>query len=239
MRSAAELCEKGEEMKISVYGDSVLECVRLGEDGKYVRSHELVSCFEAEHNVVIENRSKFGATIERGFSRLQHDLERGGLGSYTVLEYGGNDCAYRWAEVAAAPEAEHVCMTPPDRFREIYREMIDLVYKNGSWPIVSTLPPISSHRYLDFVSRGGLDKAAILRWLGDLDAISRWQESYSRIAEELAKDRGCLILDLRSAFPASGDELDACLCSDGIHPDLAGQQLIYKRASESIKKLLG
>ena len=92
MRSAAELCEKGEEMKISVYGDSVLECVRLGEDGKYVRSHELVSCFEAEHNVVIENRSKFGATIERGFSRLQHDLERGGLGSYTVLEYGGNDC---------------------------------------------------------------------------------------------------------------------------------------------------
>ena len=206
-------------MKISVYGDSVLECVRLGEDGKYVRSHELVSCFEAEHNVVIENRSKFGATIERGFSRLQHDLERGGLGSYTVLEYGGNDCAYRWAEVAAAPEAEHVCMTPPDRFREIYREMIDLVYKNGSWPIVSTLPPISSHRYLDFVSR--------------------WQESYSRIAEELAKDRGCLILDLRSAFPASGDELDACLCSDGIHPDLAGQQLIYKRASESIKKLLG
>ena len=149
-------------MKISVYGDSVLECVRLGEDGKYVRSHELVSCFEAEHNVVIENRSKFGATIERGFSRLQHDLER-----------------------------------------------------------------------------GGLDKAAILRWLGDLEAISRWQESYSRIAEELAKDRGCLILDLRSAFPASGDELDACLCSDGIHPDLAGQQLIYKRASESIKKLLG
>ena len=116
--------------------------------------------------------------------------------------------------------------------------MIDLVYKNGSWPIVCTLPPISSRLYLNHVTRGGIDKAAILRWLGDIEAISRWQEGYSRMAAELAKDRGCLLLDLRAPFPPYGEELEACLCADGIHPNLAGQQLIYKQASKEWPEIM-
>ena len=137
-------------MKISIFGDSILEGVRL-ENGKYTRGHALMSCFEAEHGVTLDNKSKFGSTIDKGLVRLRRAAEGGSLGSYTVLEFGGNDSAYRWDEVAARPEDEHVCATPPEKFREIYREMIDLVYKNGSWPIVCTLPPISSRLYLDHV----------------------------------------------------------------------------------------
>lgn len=224
-------------MKISIFGDSILEGVRL-ENGKYTRGHALMSCFEAEHGVTLDNKSKFGSTIDKGLVRLRRAAEGGSLGSYTVLEFGGNDSAYRWDEVAARPEDEHVCATPPEKFREIYREMIDLVYKNGSWPIVCTLPPISSRLYLDHVTRGGIDKAAILRWLGDIEAISRWQEGYSRMAAELAKDRGCLLLDLRAPFPPYGEELEACLCADGIHPNLAGQQLIYKQASKEWTEIM-
>lgn len=108
-------------MKISIFGDSILEGVRL-ENGKYTRGHALMSCFEAEHGVTLDNKSKFGSTIDKGLARLRRAAEGGSLGSYTVLEFGGNDSAYRWDEVAARPEDEHVCATPPEKFREIYRE---------------------------------------------------------------------------------------------------------------------
>ena len=217
-------------MKITIFGDSILEGVRF-VDGKYTRAHRFMSLFEAEHGVEIENKSKFGSTIDKGMTRMQKHLERGTLGSYTVIEFGGNDSAYRWDEVAADPEGEHFCATPPERFAAIYKDMIDLVYKNGSWPILCTLPPVSSRLYLDYVTRNGIDKAAILRWMdNDVETISRWQEGFSRTVEALAKDRNCLLLDMRAPFPPQGEELEAYLCSDGMHPNLAGQQLIYKQA---------
>lgn len=225
-------------MKITVLGDSILEGVRY-ENGHYTRSHELVRLFQAEHDVEFVNLSRFGATVDKGLAKLKKHLETETLGSYTIIEFGGNDSAYRWNEVAAHPDAHHDCTTPPDEFRRIYKELIDLVYKNGSWPIVCSLPPISSRRYFDYVTRDGLDRAAILRWMqGDVELVSRHQESYSRMAEELGEDRGCIRLDLRSAFPPGGEELEAYLCVDGIHPNIAGQQLIYRRASREWSKLV-
>lgn len=225
-------------MKITVLGDSILEGVRF-ENGKYSRLHELMHLFEAEHDVEFVNLSRFGATVDKGLARLRKFLEREVLGSYTILEFGGNDCAYNWGEVAENPDGDHCNTTPPDRFRQIYKELIDLVYKNGSWPIVCSLPPISSCLYLDHVTRDGLNRDAILRWMhGDVETLSRIQADYSRIAGELAEDRGCIKLDLRSAFPPDGDELETFLCVDGIHPNLAGQQLIYRRASREWSKLV-
>ena len=225
-------------MKIAIFGDSVLEGVRY-ENGKYSRSHELLQLFQAEHGVELVNMSRFGATVDKGLAKLKNYLEQNTLGSYTILEYGGNDSAFRWDEVAANPDAYHACATPPDKFTEIYKAMIDLVYKNGSWPILCTLPPISAPRYIDYVTRNGIDKSALLRWMhGDIETVSRWQGEYSRMVEKLAEDRGCMVLDLRAAFPPSGDELDAFLCSDGIHPNLAGQQLIYRRATAAWNTLI-
>lgn len=225
-------------MKITVLGDSILEGVRY-ENGHYTRAHELVQLFQAEHDVEFANLSRFGATVDKGLLRLKKHLETNTLGSYTIIEFGGNDSAFRWDEVAAAPDAHHDSATPPELFRQLYKELIDLVYKNGSWPIVCSLPPISSRLYFDHVTRDGLDRAAIMRWMhGDVEFLSRQQESYSRMAEALGEDRGCIGLDLRSAFPPSGDELEAYLCVDGIHPNLAGQQLIYRRAAREWPKLI-
>lgn len=225
-------------MKITVLGDSILEGVRY-ENGHYTRAHELVQLFQAEHDVEFANLSRFGATVDKGLLRLKKHLETNTLGSYTIIEFGGNDSAFRWDEVAAAPDAHHDSATPPELFRQLYKELIDLVYKNGSWPIVCSLPPISSRLYFDHVTRDGLDRAAIMRWMhGDVEFLSRQQVSYSRMAEALGEDRGCIGLDLRSAFPPNGDELEAYLCVDGIHPNLAGQQLIYRRAAREWPKLI-
>ena len=92
-----------------------------------------------------------------------------------LLEFGGNDCDFDWAAIAADPEGSYVSKTPPETFESCYRRAIRLVEESGREPIVLTLPPIHSERYLDFICRDGLKKENILRWLGDVDAIYRWQ----------------------------------------------------------------
>ena len=145
------------------------------------------------------------------------------------MEFGGNDCAYDWAEVAAAPDGKHLSVVPPEIFEKQYEQMLLAVEAAGSKPVAATLPPISSRRYLAHICRDGLDSQAILHWLGDLEAISRWQESYSAIVARVAEKLGCCVLDLRSAFPASGPELEQYLCQDGIHPNRLGQQLMLEK----------
>ena len=108
--------------------------------------------------------------------------------------------------------------------------MIHAVEEAGSVPVAATLPPISSRRYLAHVCRDGLDSKAILHWLGDLEAIHRWQAGYSAMVRRVAQSLGCRILDLRSVFPAGGEEQEKYLCADGIHPNRVGQRLMYEKA---------
>ncbi|MGI5976821.1 MAG: SGNH/GDSL hydrolase family protein [Candidatus Limivicinus sp.] len=221
-------------MKINVFGDSILEGVTL-ENGKYMRKKELMEQLEKKQGIEIINSSKFGSTIDKGFNKLRRKIEREGLGDYTVLEFGGNDCSYRWDEVAARPEEEHLCLTPPEKFREFCLEMTDMVRRAGSVPVWASLPPINSKAYLKHICRDGLDESAILRWLGDVEHIARWQRKYSEDVVSMAEEKGCLLLDLRSAFPKAAECLKRYLCADGIHPNTAGQQLIYEQALRTLQ----
>lgn len=49
------------------------------------------------------NRSKMGATISKGESLVQHDLNRGLEADYALVAYGGNDSDYDWAAIDADP----------------------------------------------------------------------------------------------------------------------------------------
>ena len=214
-------------MRISIFGDSILEGVRL-ENGKYTRDSELFRRFEAENHVQLLNRSRFGSTISRGAKALDRSVEKHELGDYTILEFGGNDCDHDWAQVAAAPDERHLCATPEDQFACQYGRMIDEIRANGSIPVATALPPISAQRYFSWICRRGLDGKAILRWLGDIQNIARRQALFSQISEQVAREKGCPILDLRSVFPKNDLQRDACLCEDGIHPNQAGQKLMFE-----------
>ena len=216
-------------MLLSIFGDSIMAGV-VQEDGRYSRCRDQFRRLETETDVRLDNHSSFGSTVVKGFERLNKFLRQGALGDYTLVEFGGNDCAYDWAEVAAAPDERHLSVVPPEIFEKQYEQMLLAVKSAGSKPVAATLPPISSSRYLAHVCRDGLDSAAILHWLGDLEAISRWQASYSAIVARTAEKLGCRVLDLRAAFPASGPELEQYLCQDGIHPNRKGQQLMYEKA---------
>lgn len=212
-------------MTLTIYGDSILKGVRF-ENGAYVLEKGWERALSERFGLAVENRSRFGSTIEKALPRLRRESGAPGGDAPVLLEFGGNDCDYDWAAIDADPGGVHRCKTPPERFAADYREAIALLRASGRRPIALTLPPIHSERYLRFLCRHGLSRERILSWLGDVEAISRWQQTYSELVRQLAREEQAELIDLRAAFPRDAGALEPCLCDDGIHPSREGQRLI-------------
>ncbi|MCF0137625.1 MAG: SGNH/GDSL hydrolase family protein [Oscillospiraceae bacterium] len=194
------------------------------EAGKYSLCREKLCVPEAE----IINRSKMGATVEQGMKLIDRHLESC-RDSVVILEYGGNDCNFNWAEVSEAPEAEHSCAVMPERFEKLYTEAAEKLLAAGAEVVISTLPPISAPKFMSFLSRG-LSSERIMSWLGDVERLSLWQQHYSEIAEGIAHRIGCPLLPARRAV--SSLEWDGMVCNDGLHPNAEGYALLYSGVSE-------
>jgi len=111
--------------------------------------------------------------------------------------------------------------------------MINEASGAGIEPYLVTLPPIDAERYFDFISRDGLSKDNILKWLGDKDHIYRYHERYSAHLAKIAREMGTKILDVRAAFLDIWNSR-RLFCSDGIHPTEEGQKLIADTILASI-----
>ena len=221
-------------MNITVYGDSILKGVLL-EDGKYKMNRSWEQRLAAEHGLTIRNKAHFGSTIGKALGLIEKDSENvWPAGDVAVLEFGGNDCDFDWAAIAADPEGSYDAKTPPEAFAAAYRRAVELVKKSGREPVMFTLPPIHSVRYLDFICRDGLKKENILRWLGDVEAIARWQGMYSDLVAGLAREAGVRSIDLRTVFLRDRHSPEELLCMDGIHPSRLGQGLIFETLSAAL-----
>lgn len=220
-------------MKITVYGDSILKGVVL-EDGKYRMERGWEKRLAQEYGLEICNKAHFGNTLGRAMPQIEKDCAERAEGELAVLEFGGNDCDFDWAAIADDPDGSYVCKTPLTDFETLYRRAIRNVVNSGRTPIVLTLPPIHAQRYLDFICRNGLSKGNILRWLGDVEAIYRWQRDYSDTVSRIAADMGVRMIDLRRFFLRDGRSPEELLCDDGIHPSRIGQGLIFDAFSAAL-----
>jgi len=186
------------------------------------------------NGVNIKNYSAFGCTVSKGLAIIKrhgHELTR----YHSIfLEMGGNDCDFAWNEIADNPEKAHAPKTPLGEFKRLYGQAIEEIRSNGGRPIILTLPPLEPTRFFNWVSRG-INKENILKWLGDVDMIYRWQEMYNVEVMLLASKLAVPIIDIRSAFLRCNHYRDL-LCSDGIHPNNNGYSLIYKTISEQYTK---
>ena len=220
-------------MKITVYGDSILKGVVL-EDGKYRMERGWEKRLAQEYGLEIRNKAHFGNTLGRAMPQIEKDCAERCDGELAVLEFGGNDCDFDWAAIADDPDGRYVCKTPLTDFEALYRRAIRDVENSGRTAIVLTLPPIHAQRYLDFICRNGLSKGNILRWLGDVEAIYRWQRDYSDTVSRIAADMGVRMIDLRRFFLRDGRSPEELLCDDGIHPSRIGQGLIFDAFSAAL-----
>ncbi len=155
-----------------------------------------------------------------------------------LLEFGGNDCDFNWAEVSEHPEREHQPNTPLDVFEQSYIAMISDLRRQHIHPLMMTIPPIDATRYLDWICHYGPDKTRILQFLGgDVQAIARFQELYSLSLFNIAAQTHTQIVDIRSSFLMRKD-FPSLLCKDGIHPTEKGHQLITSVFADFASRML-
>ncbi|KNZ41628.1 hypothetical protein AKG39_11115 [Acetobacterium bakii] len=213
--------------QIAVYGDSILKGVMLDKESqKYFFSKESVAkILEKLIPFQIHNHSKFGCTIEKGHKYLTNGLKKGLDCEIVLLEYGGNDCDYDWEAVSASPEENHLPHTPLDLFKRTFREIIAELNEHGIRPLLMSLPPIDAEKYLSWITRNGLSKENITKFLGDVQMIYRFQELYSNTIALIAAETGSLFIDVRSRF-LDKRNFKELICEDGIHPNAEGHKLI-------------
>lgn len=211
---------------ICIFGDSVAKGVIFDSaKSKYrLLKESFANIIQRKQNISISNYAKFGCTISMGSSILaKHESQLSSF-DFTVLEFGGNDCDYNWAEISNQPLEPHLAKTPIKQFKEEYITLIERVKANGGIPVLLTLPPIDSNRYFQWISKG-LNGKNILTYLGSIDAIHTWQSLYNTAVTEIAEACKVSIIDIRTAFMEKQDYRDY-LCEDGIHPNSKGHLLI-------------
>ena len=137
-----------QKLRIAVYGDSLMKGTLPDEQLRY---HFHTDLFEAPLvgvDAEVTNKSVFGATSRKGVTLVQRDLARGHRYDWALIEYGGNDCNYDWADVAAHPEQHHDPVVLADEFRANLTSIVQMLREAGVRPIFTTLPPIDEVKYL-------------------------------------------------------------------------------------------
>lgn len=214
--------------KIGVWGDSILKGVIFdAESGRYrlIRNgavHDFAQLFHLD----VKNHSHFGCTAPKGMASLDRTLSEGFDADMVLLEFGGNDCDYDWADVSSTPLQAHQPNTVYEDFTAAMTQMIRALLDKGIRPVLMNLPPIDSVRFFDWITKPeNVDPDRVLTFLGEKENIYRHQERYSHAIESLAREYNLLLVDVRDAFLREGN-LGAFLCADGIHPNEKGQRLI-------------
>ena len=221
---------------VYVYGDSLMKATMPDQAFRY--HFHLPELADRYRGLALTNRSKMGATAAKGLALVERDLERGLDARYALVAYGGNDSDFHWDAVAAAPEAEHLPRTEPDAFRALLDEITGRLRQAGVQPVLMTLPPIDAERYLAFICRGGLSRERILRWLGDVQHIYRFQEAYSQTVAALARERGLPLIDVRRRFLLE-NRLPQLIAADGIHLTMPGYMILYDVLTGWLRQEMG
>ena len=156
--------------------------------GKYsVSENCYVALVQKKLKGIVRNASRFGNTITRGIGKLGRDIAKDPP-DVVLIEYGGNDCDFAWAEVAAHPDVDHEPQTDLALFEDTLTDTIASLKEKSIVPVLMTLPPLNADRYIKWVSKQDpLVEGDIMKWLGSVTKIYWWQERYSSSVARVAR----------------------------------------------------
>ena len=189
-------------MNICVFGDSVAKGVVFDETkNRYSFLKEnFIALVQAATAVQFKNYAKFGCTASKGEEIMEKETGKLTEYSYTILEFGGNDCDMNWAAISESPDEIHDPQVPLDKFRECYVTMIRKTIEAGSHPILLSLPPLDPIRFFDWISKD-LNRQNIMKFLGnDVNNIYKWHAAYNDMVFTLADEYGLPVVDIRKEF---------------------------------------
>lgn len=232
--------------QITAFGDSIMRGIVLDNGSgtaapRYTLLNESFSArCSATLGLEIKNHGRFGNTTRHGLRELERRREQIATSEFCVMEFGGNDCDYRWAEIADHPEGDHTPASTLALFAAQYHEMINYVRRLGAQPVLLSLPPIISDRYFEAITRGmeSFKRNNILRWLGGcVERIAQWHEMYNLKLFKLAAMLDVPIIDITSPFLVQRN-LGDHFCDDGIHPNAEGHRLIADTICQAAKEYI-
>ncbi|MGN1330648.1 MAG: SGNH/GDSL hydrolase family protein [Clostridia bacterium] len=223
--------------EIYAFGDSVLKGIVLENEKYKVCKNRFSNICQDVLNVVIENKAKFGSTIsvgEKSFEKNLSILDNPDV-EYVVLEFGGNDCDFKWQEISDNPNMEHSPNIEVNEFVKMYTEIIQEIKSKNKKPVLLSLPPIDSQRYMHKISKN-LNKENILKWMNNnIYFLTNWHERYNIEVFKLAINNNVSIIDITSKFLEQKD-YSLFLCEDGIHPNEEGHKIISEAIQEHVSK---
>ncbi len=225
--------------RICLFGDSISKGVIIDEiRNRYTMTKDCFANLLSTGSSALDvtNYSMLGCTIMKGKSMIERHIKDVQNCEIVALEYGGNDSDHLWEQIAQDPKGEHYPKTPIAEFERTYRGIIDELNVMGKKIVMLNLPPIDEHKYFNWISRG-LDRNKILQWLGGSDEfIYKWHEAYNVQVSNIASEYNIPLVDIRSAFLERRNYTDF-LCTDGIHPNEKGHELIAEIISGALPNL--
>lgn len=225
-------------IKANIYGDSIMKGTVVHDDlNAHTVMENTLQKIYSSYNVEVENRSRFGITIHMGKKILERDIKKGLSCQYALIEFGGNDCNYRWEDISKDPEAKHEHLTPFEEFKKSYSSIINTLKEKGIKPIGMSLPPLDAEKYFKFLINRGNDMKNMMKWLGDVSMLYRCHERYSNAVTKIAKAADILFVDVREYFLDSHD-FKKLMCIDGIHPNEEGHKLLHHAFDEYLSTKL-
>ncbi len=221
--------------KIEIFGDSVMQGVVYNSELKRYKLCRNKYDELRESGIEVKNNARMGATIDRGLETIERLADRCDENTLVLLEFGGNDCDYDWEKISSAPDDDHAPHTTPERFNAEYKTAVAKLKERGANVALATLVPVDASKYINWITQNrSYDN--ILKWLGDVSMLSRWQEYYNRIVEDIAKELACPLIDIRGKFLRT-HKYSECLCADGIHPSELGHGMIEREITDAVLKL--
>ena len=210
--------------EIHIWGDSLARGIVYNEEkGRYAISRErCTGRLQDALSCKVENHSNMGATVLDGLALFE--TFRSVPRALCAVEFGGNDCDLDWKQVAQHPEEPIRPKVELDAFEEGLTRFVNEIRQRDMKPLLITPLPLHAERYFRWVTRG-LDAEAVLKALGDVNHIYRWQERYAISVRNVARATHCRLLDLRDVFLAQPG-YEHLMSLDGIHPSDAGHRLL-------------
>jgi acyl-CoA thioesterase I len=226
---------------ITVWGDSILKGAVTGySENRFDVLDDTNSLALAAQklNFTLENKSVFGNIISKAQHKLERDMERGLICDLGIIESGGNDCDYDWAQISREPDTPHTMRTPLPEFLHMMGEMVEMLRAHKITPLLMTMPPLVTERWFKTITTGQ-NEANIRKFLHDnITSLYTVHELYSMNIVKYAYAHNVQFVDMRMAMLESPD-YRKLMCKDGIHPNVEGyayMATIWEQELPKVKK---
>jgi acyl-CoA thioesterase I len=228
--------EPKERYNFLLYGDSISKGIIYDEKRKkYVTlDQSFANIIKQKLKGAFYNAGKFGSTIIRGEKKLEHELIKSNP-DIALIEFGGNDCDYKWQEICENPKKHHEPNTDLGMFETTLINIIDTFKKIDIVPVLMTLPPLNPDRYFKWITKNNpMNENTILSFIGNINHLYFWHEKYNFAIMDAVEKTKTICIDIRSAF-LKEEDYTKFICVDGIHPNEQGHKLIANTIIEYIK----